>query len=105
MSCTHPRSCCCPEFDEHAEKAKNCLDLIYDRRTPDYDPLQELWGLFEGVSISSASTEDYPRLAGRTSPRATDRSRQSQRLESDLNVSDAGFGAARCHQQLLVAGW
>src|SRR5688500_19312928 len=27
-----------------------CLDLIYDRRADGYDPLQELIGLFEGVS-------------------------------------------------------
>jgi 5-methyltetrahydrofolate--homocysteine methyltransferase len=32
-----------------------CLDLIYDRRRDDYDPLQELLRLFEGVSVSSSA--------------------------------------------------
>jgi len=35
-----------------------CLDLIYDRRVEGYDPLQELLGLFEGVSSASLEKED-----------------------------------------------
>jgi 5-methyltetrahydrofolate--homocysteine methyltransferase len=35
-----------------------CLDLVYDRRRPGYDPLQELIGLFEGVSASAVEKED-----------------------------------------------
>jgi 5-methyltetrahydrofolate--homocysteine methyltransferase len=37
-----------------------CLDLIYDRRDParNYDPLQELLSLFEGVSASAGEQED-----------------------------------------------
>jgi len=35
-----------------------CLDLIYDRRTDDYDPLQVLLGLFEGVTSSTVEKED-----------------------------------------------
>lgn len=41
-----------------------CLDLIYDRRTPEYDPLQELLTMFEGVSTSSQrgpAIDDLPR--------------------------------------------
>jgi 5-methyltetrahydrofolate--homocysteine methyltransferase len=35
-----------------------CLDLIYDRRTDTYDPLQELLALFEGVSSATLVKED-----------------------------------------------
>ena len=35
-----------------------CLDLIYDRRTDGYDPLQELLGLFEGVTSATLVKED-----------------------------------------------
>ncbi|SFX46435.1 methionine synthase [Streptomyces atratus] len=35
------------------EQVKVALDLIYDRRAEDYDPLQKLMELFEGVSTKS----------------------------------------------------
>jgi 5-methyltetrahydrofolate--homocysteine methyltransferase len=35
-----------------------CLDLIYDRRTDDYDPLQVLLGMFEGVKAGTVEKED-----------------------------------------------
>ena len=35
-----------------------CLDLIYDRRRPDYDPLSELLARFEGVSSGALERED-----------------------------------------------
>jgi 5-methyltetrahydrofolate--homocysteine methyltransferase len=35
-----------------------CLDLIYDRRTEDYDPLATLLEMFEGVSTSAVEKED-----------------------------------------------
>ncbi|MET9568630.1 methionine synthase [Streptomyces virginiae] len=38
-------------FDE--EQVTTALDLIYDRRTEDYDPLQKLMALFEGVNTKS----------------------------------------------------
>jgi 5-methyltetrahydrofolate--homocysteine methyltransferase len=41
--------------DEEARRV--CLDLIYDRRSDDYDPLQTLLGLYEGVSTTNLSTE------------------------------------------------
>jgi 5-methyltetrahydrofolate--homocysteine methyltransferase len=43
-------------IDERARQV--CLDLIYDRRTSEYDPLTELLALFEGVSSTALSTED-----------------------------------------------
>jgi 5-methyltetrahydrofolate--homocysteine methyltransferase len=41
--------------DEEARRV--CLDLIYDRRSEDYDPLQTLLGLYEGVSTTNSTTE------------------------------------------------
>jgi 5-methyltetrahydrofolate--homocysteine methyltransferase len=41
--------------DEEARRV--CLDLIYDRRSDDYDPLQTLLGLYEGVSTTNLSTK------------------------------------------------
>ena len=38
------------KIDERAREV--CLDLIYDRRTDGYDPLQELLAIFEGVSAA-----------------------------------------------------
>ncbi|MFJ8214913.1 vitamin B12 dependent-methionine synthase activation domain-containing protein, partial [Streptomyces sp. NPDC096033] len=38
-------------FDE--EQVNTALDLIYDRREGDYDPLQKLMALFEGVNTKS----------------------------------------------------
>ncbi|MFJ3174473.1 methionine synthase [Streptomyces roseus] len=38
-------------FDE--EQVNTALDLIYDRRAQDYDPLQKLMALFEGVNTKS----------------------------------------------------
>ncbi|MFE0578840.1 MULTISPECIES: methionine synthase [unclassified Streptomyces] len=38
-------------FDE--EQVSTALDLIYDRRTEGYDPLQKLMALFEGVNTKS----------------------------------------------------
>jgi 5-methyltetrahydrofolate--homocysteine methyltransferase len=46
--------------DEEARRV--CLDLIYDRRSDDYDPLTVLLGLFEGVSASSARTSSLEDL-------------------------------------------
>ena len=47
--------------DEEARRV--CLDLIYDRRSEDYDPLQVLLGLYEGVSATNSSTESLADLA------------------------------------------
>ena len=40
------------------EQIQVCQDLIYDRRTPDYDPLMKLLELFAGVSSVAAVKED-----------------------------------------------
>jgi len=46
--------------DEHRQVA---LDLVYDRRGEDYDPLQSLMALFEGVSTASSRASRAEELA------------------------------------------
>ncbi len=40
------------------EQRQTCLDLIYDRRTPDYDPLSRLIEIFEGQDGSQSEQVD-----------------------------------------------
>src|ERR1039458_10243708 len=44
------------KIDDRARAA--CLDLIYDRRTEDYDPLSVLLALFEGVKATGDVADD-----------------------------------------------
>ncbi len=44
------------KIDDRAREV--ALDLIYDRRTDDYDPLHVLLGLFEGVEAGAVERED-----------------------------------------------
>ena len=56
------------------EQVKAALDLIYDRRSEGYDPLQKLMELFEGVntkSMKAGRAEELPGAApGRAPPAA-----------------------------------
>jgi 5-methyltetrahydrofolate--homocysteine methyltransferase len=73
--------------DEEARRV--CLDLVYDRRGDDYDPLTVLLGLFEGVSASSANTtslDDLP-LRDRLRRRIIDGARVG--MEADLDQAMA----------------
>ncbi|MFC6012147.1 methionine synthase [Nocardia lasii] len=45
------------------EQRQVALDLIYDRRTEDYDPLQTLMALFEGVSTASSKASRAEEMA------------------------------------------
>ena len=45
------------------EQRNVALDLVYDRRREDYDPLQELMRLFEGVSAASSKESRAAELA------------------------------------------
>lgn len=45
------------------EQRETALDLVYDRRGADYDPLQKLMSLFEGVSASSSRASRAEELA------------------------------------------
>ncbi|MGH9046200.1 MAG: methionine synthase, partial [Acidimicrobiales bacterium] len=91
------------KVDERAREV--CLDLIYDRRRPDYDPLQELLGLFEGVSVSSTTAEEYldwP-VAERLEQRIVDGNRNG--LEGDLDEALAsGVPALEIINSFLLSG-
>ncbi|MFE3543238.1 methionine synthase [Nocardia sp. NPDC059177] len=45
------------------EQRQTALDLVYDRRTEGYDPLQKLMALFEGVSTASSKASRAEELA------------------------------------------
>ncbi|KAF0847203.1 methionine synthase [Nocardia caishijiensis] len=45
------------------EQRETALDLIYDRRGEDYDPLQKLMAMFEGVSTASSKASRAEELA------------------------------------------
>ncbi|RBM23885.1 methionine synthase [Streptomyces sp. PT12] len=71
-----------------AEQVEAALDLIYDRRTPDHDPLQRFLQLFEGVdarSMRAGKTEELLALPldERLQRRIIDGERKG--LEADLD--------------------
>ena len=70
------------------EQRDVALDLVYDRRREDYDPLQELMRLFEGVSAASSKESRAAELAKlplleRLAQRIVDGERNG--LEADLD--------------------
>ena len=88
------------------ERAKEvCLDLVYDRRRDDYDPLQELLALFEGVKVSEAAADDHADwpVDKRLSQRIIDGNRNG--LEGDLTEAlESGLGALDIVNDFLLAG-
>ncbi len=84
-----------------------CLDLIYDRRGPDYDPLAELIALFEGVRTSGRRAEreewrSWP-VERRLERRIVDGNRDG--LEDDLDEAlGAGATALGLVNDHLLAG-
>jgi len=84
---------------------KICLDLIYDRRSDDYDPLQALIAAFEGVLEQKAANEDrsgWP-VEKRLSQRIVDGDRNG--LEDDLAVALAsGSSALEIVNEVLLPG-
>jgi 5-methyltetrahydrofolate--homocysteine methyltransferase len=82
-----------------------CLDLVYDRRTDGYDPLQELLGLFEGVKVDAGAADehlDWP-VDRRLSQRIIDGNRNG--LETDLTEAlDSGLGALAIVNDILLEG-
>jgi 5-methyltetrahydrofolate--homocysteine methyltransferase len=71
------------------EAVDTCLDLVYDRRTPDYDPLQKLLALFEGVKAGDLAKEDRSdwTVERRLSQRIIDGDKDG--LEADLDEAMA----------------
>jgi 5-methyltetrahydrofolate--homocysteine methyltransferase len=88
------------------ERAKEvCLDLVYDRRAGDYDPLQELLSLFEGVQVAAGASEDHSDwpVDKRLSQRIIDGNRNG--LEGDLTEAlDGGLAALDIVNDVLLAG-
>ena len=90
-------------IDDEARRV--CLDLIYDRRSDDYDPLTVLLGLYEGVSSSNAATSslDDLELNDRLRRRIIDGARVG--LEGDLDAAMAeGMAPLDIVNQLLLDG-
>jgi 5-methyltetrahydrofolate--homocysteine methyltransferase len=88
------------------ERAKEIsLDLVYNRRTDDYDPLQELLALFDGVKVNSGAADehlDWP-VDRRLSQRIIDGNRNG--LDTDLTEAlDSGLGALAIVNDILLEG-
>src|SRR5688572_26752106 len=71
------------------EQKQVCLDLIYDRRRDDYDPLQVLLQMFEGVKAGEVEKEDRSdwTLEQRLSTRIIEGDRDG--LTDDLEIGRA----------------
>ncbi|RVW03310.1 methionine synthase [Rhodococcus spongiicola] len=72
------------------EQRETALDLVYDRRREDYDPLQKLMELFEGVSAASARESRAEEMAAlplfdRLERRIVDGERNG--LDADLDAA------------------
>ncbi|HET9732600.1 MAG TPA: methionine synthase [Acidimicrobiales bacterium] len=90
-------------IDEHQREV--CLDLIYDRRRPGYDPLATLLEIFADVSAGAAATEDrsgWP-VEDRLRARIIDGDRTG--LEDDLDEAlGAGMPALSIVNDVLLEG-
>jgi 5-methyltetrahydrofolate--homocysteine methyltransferase len=90
-------------IDDEARRV--CLDLIYDRRSEDYDPLTVLLGLYEGVSSSNAATSTLAdlELNDRLRRRIIEGARVG--LEGDLDAAMAeGMAPLDIVNDLLLDG-
>jgi 5-methyltetrahydrofolate--homocysteine methyltransferase len=87
------------------EAVEVCLDLIYDRRTADYDPLQKLLALFEGVKAGDIAKEDrsgWP-VEQRLSQRIIDGDKDG--LEAELDEAlGSGLSALDIVNEVLLGG-
>ncbi len=87
------------------EARRICLDLIYDRRRDDYDPLAALLEHFEGVTLDTGGASalaDLP-LDERLRRRIIDGARRG--LEEDLDAALAsGRGALQIVNDILLDG-
>ncbi|HUQ38903.1 MAG TPA: methionine synthase [Acidimicrobiales bacterium] len=86
------------------EQVKVCLDLIYDRRSDGYDPLQELLRMFEGVDVSKIEKEDRTgwTVERRLSQRIVDGDRDG--LEADLDEALVTTAALEIVNDVLLPG-
>lgn len=89
------------------EQRQVALDLVYDRRTADYDPLQKLMQLFEGVSAASARESRAAELAKlplfeRLERRIVDGERNG--LEADLDEAMTQVPPLSIINETLLSG-
>jgi 5-methyltetrahydrofolate--homocysteine methyltransferase len=90
------------------EQREVALDLVYDRRRPDYDPLSRMLELFEGVDATSAKAERAAEFASlplveRLKRRIIDGERNG--LEADLDLALAeGMAALAIVNDVLLEG-
>jgi 5-methyltetrahydrofolate--homocysteine methyltransferase len=89
------------------EQRAVALDLIYDRRRPGYDPLQQLMGLFEGVTTSSSKESRAAELAAlplfeRLERRIVDGERNG--LAEDLDAAIGQRPALQIINDTLLSG-
>ena len=89
------------------ERRQAALDLVYDRRTEDYDPLSRLLELFEGVSAASSKETRAQELAAmpleeRLQARIVDGERQG--LEADLEQALTVRSALAIVNEVLLEG-
>ncbi|GAA1329462.1 methionine synthase [Pseudonocardia xinjiangensis] len=89
------------------EQRSVALDLVYDRRREDYDPLNRFMELFEGVTASSARAGRAEELAGlplfeRLERRIIDGERQG--LEADLDEALESRPALEIINDTLLSG-
>ncbi|MEU0440728.1 methionine synthase [Streptomyces sp. NPDC006186] len=92
-------------FDE--EQVQTALDLIYDRRSEGYDPLQKLMQLFEGATAKSLKASKAEELAAlpldeRLKRRIIDGERNG--LEADLDEALAQRPALEIVNETLLDG-
>src|SRR6478735_8328840 len=90
------------KIDERARELT--LDLIYDRRRDDYDPLTELMALFEGVDAAAVEQEDrsgWP-IEQRLEHRIIDGNRDG--LETDLEEQLGSRPALSIVNDVLLEG-
>ncbi|RZV46989.1 MAG: methionine synthase, partial [Acidimicrobiia bacterium] len=82
-----------------------CLDLIYDRRRDDYDPLEALLDLFADVVVESAEAEDRSgwTVERRLQERIVDGARPG--IEDDLEEAiGSGIGPLAIINDILLEG-
>lgn len=89
------------------EQRQVALDLVYDRRTEDYDPLQKLMELFEGVSAASSKASRAEELAAlplfeRLERRIVDGEKAG--MDADLDAAMAEVPPLQIINETLLAG-
>ncbi|RKE22755.1 methionine synthase [Streptomyces sp. TLI_171] len=89
------------------ERRQAALDLVYDRRSEGYDPLQKLLQLFEGVSAASSAASKAEELAAlpleeRLQRRIIDGERNG--LEADLDAALTERPALEIINDTLLSG-